>query len=46
MTKIEYVTDENKVEHVVIDNGDGTFTSMWKATYDEQQAANEPSSKL
>ena len=24
---------------VIIDNGDGTFTSMLKSTYDEQQAA-------
>jgi hypothetical protein len=45
MTKIEYITDENKVEHVVIDNGNGTFTSMSKAAYDEQQAANEAQAK-
>ena len=44
MTKIEYITDENGIEHVVIDNGNDTFTSMHKATYDELKA-NEASSK-
>jgi hypothetical protein len=27
--------------HAIIDRGNGEFTSMLKATYDEQQAANE-----
>lgn len=39
----EIVIDKNGVEHVIIDNGDGSFTSMTKAHYDElqaQQAAN------
>lgn len=40
MTNIQYITDENEVEHVVIDNGDDTFTSMPKSVY-EQQLANE-----
>lgn len=26
-------------EHVIIDRGNGEFTSMLKSTYDEQQAA-------
>ncbi len=26
------------IEHVIIDNGDGSFTSMLKSTYDELQA--------
>jgi hypothetical protein len=30
-------------EHAIIDNGDGTFTSMLKSTYDEQQAQAEQS---
>jgi hypothetical protein len=28
-------------EHVIIDNGDGSFTSMTKAHYDELEAAKE-----
>ena len=34
--------DGKQVEHAIIDHGNGEFTSMLKATYDEQQAANEP----
>jgi hypothetical protein len=26
------------VKHIVIDNGDGSFTTMFKSTYDELQA--------
>ena len=37
--KIKTITDINEIEQVVIDNEDGTFTSMSKATYDAQQAA-------
>ena len=37
MTKIQYLTDENDVEQVIIDNEDGTFTSMYKSTYEAQQ---------
>jgi acyl-CoA thioesterase FadM len=33
------VVDE--VEHVIIDRGNGEFTSMPKSVYDEQQAAQE-----
>jgi hypothetical protein len=35
---IDSITEEVK-EHALIDNGDGSFTSMLKSTYDEQQAA-------
>ena len=30
--------DGLEVEHAIIDRGNGEFTSMPKATYDEQQA--------
>jgi hypothetical protein len=39
MENITYITDEQGVEHVVIDRGNGEYTSMLKFTYDEQQAA-------
>ena len=38
MTKIQKLKDENGIDQVIIDNGDGTFTSMWKSTYDELKA--------
>ncbi len=44
MAKIKLVTTElfgEIVETVLIDRGNGEFTSMLKSTYDEQQAANE-----
>ncbi len=39
MIKIQKIKDENGIDQVIIDNGDGTFTSMWQSTYDEQEAA-------
>jgi DNA/RNA endonuclease YhcR with UshA esterase domain len=33
--------DGSTTEHVIIDNGDGSFTSMTKAHYDELEAAKE-----
>lgn len=30
-----------EVEHVIIDRGNGEFTSMPKSVYDEQQAAQQ-----
>jgi hypothetical protein len=30
--------DGEKIQHVVIDRGNGEFTSMLKSTWDEQQA--------
>jgi hypothetical protein len=40
MDKVTYIKDADGVEHAIIDRGNGEFTSMTKATYDEQQAAN------
>jgi hypothetical protein len=45
MTNIEIIEKEaidgSVVEHVIIDNGDGSFTSMLKSTWDELEAAKE-----
>jgi hypothetical protein len=42
MEKIEIITSENPdgttTEHVIIDRGNGEFTSMLKSTYEAQQA--------
>ena len=42
MDKIEIIELENNageiIEHVIIDRGNGEFTSMPKEIYDEQQA--------
>ena len=38
MNNIQIIKDNNDVEHVIIDRGNGEFTSMTKAFYDEQQA--------
>jgi hypothetical protein len=38
MENITYITDDYGVEHAIIDHGNGEFTSMPKAVYDEQQA--------
>ena len=37
MKNITYVTDEQGMEHIIIDRGNGEFTSMPKSVYDEQQ---------
>jgi hypothetical protein len=47
MDKIEFVKvagiDGIEVEHAIIDNGDGSFTSMTKAHYEElQKQADQP----
>jgi hypothetical protein len=43
MTNIKIITVDNidgtQTEHVIIDRGNDEFTSMPKAFYDEQQAA-------
>jgi len=43
MDKIKIIEVENQdgstTEHVIIDRGNGEFTSMPKSVYDEQQAA-------
>lgn len=36
MNKVEFIEIEG-VEHAIIDRGNGEFTSMTKAFYDEQQ---------
>ena len=38
MDNIKTVTDTDGVEHIIIDRGNGEFTSMPKSVYDEQQA--------
>ena len=37
MNKVEFIEIEG-VEHAIIDRGNGEFTSMTKAFYDEQAA--------
>jgi len=37
----EIVTDTDGTEHVIIDRGNGEFTSMLKSTWDELEAAKE-----
>ena len=43
MDKVDFVkvTDLEgvEVEHAIVEHADGSFTSMLKSTYDEQQAA-------
>jgi hypothetical protein len=44
MNKVKFVDFEQNgetVTHAIIDNGDGSFTSMTKAHYDELEAAKE-----
>lgn len=38
---IEIFTDNNNLEHAIIDRGNGEFTSMPKAIYDEQLAKQQ-----
>ena len=38
MDNITIIKDKDGVEQVIIDRGNGEFTSMTKATYDAQQA--------
>lgn len=37
MDKVTFITVD-ELEHAIIDNGDGSFTSMLKSTYEAQQA--------
>ena len=39
MDNVTYIIDKDGNEHVIIDRGNGEYTSMLKSTYDEQQAA-------
>ena len=36
--QVENVLTGELVKHIIIDRGNGEFTSMLKSTYDEQQA--------
>jgi hypothetical protein len=38
MDNVTFITVD-EVEHAIIDHGNGEYTSMTKAFYDEQQAA-------
>jgi translation elongation factor P/translation initiation factor 5A len=40
MDKVEFIEIEG-VEHAIIDRGNGEFTSMTKAHYEELEAAKE-----
>ena len=40
----EIVEDSNGVEHIIIDRGNGEFTSMPKAVWDELEAAKDKQS--
>ena len=48
MTNVTFITVPSvggqEIEHAVIDNGDGNFTSMPKSVYDEMIAKNEAAS--
>jgi len=44
MDNVTFVTDEQGVEHAIIDRGNGEFTSMTKAHYEAIQA-DETSAK-
>ena len=37
MENITYITDEQGVEHAIIEHADGSFTSMTKAHFEAQQ---------
>ena len=37
MDNVTFITDSNGMEHVIIDRGNGEYTSMPKAIYDAQQ---------
>jgi hypothetical protein len=38
MENITQVTDKDGIDHIIIDRGNGEFTSMPKSEYDRQQA--------
>ena len=40
MDNISIITDERGIESVIIDRGNGEFTSMLKSVYEAQQAAS------
>jgi hypothetical protein len=46
MENITYITDEEGVEHVIIDRGNNEFTSMTKEHWDKLEAEREQSGTL
>lgn len=44
--EVEEPTTGELVEHIIIDNGDGSFTSMRKDFWDELEAKREQSGTL
>jgi hypothetical protein len=38
MDNVTFITDEQDVEHAIIDRGNGEYTSTPKSTYDELKA--------
>jgi hypothetical protein len=43
MDDVTFMTDSDGVEHAIIDRGNGEFTSMTKAHYEElQKQADQP----
>lgn len=41
MDNLTFVTDVDGNEHIIIDRGNGEYTSMLKSTYDEQQVQQQ-----
>jgi hypothetical protein len=41
MDKVTFITDPLGEEHAIIDRGNGEFTSMTKARYEELEAAKD-----
>ena len=46
MDNVTFITDESGAEHAIIDRGNGEFTSMPKAVWDELEAQREQSGTL
>jgi hypothetical protein len=41
MDNVTFITDSQGIKHVIIDRGNGEYTSMLKSTWDELEAAKE-----
>jgi len=46
MEDIMFITDSDGVEHIIIDRGNGEYTSMTKEHWDKLQAEREQSGTL
>jgi hypothetical protein len=46
MDKVTFIEDDKGVEHAIIDRGNGEFTSMTKAHYEELEAAKANAPEL